>query len=155
MLVSGVVLAERTVYLARIVQQLDPVKLLLAQATVGSAVFIVASALIEHTPTAWTLRLAGALADQGALIAGFNFVANLWLLGRYRPSALATFFLTQPIFGVIAASVVAGERLTTDLFVATPAVAAGLRPGKTARRVKSAGCPPPLPQPPGQVPNPL
>src|SRR5207247_4045872 len=96
--------AERPVYRARVVRPLDPVKLLLAQAALGSAVFIVASALTEHAPTAWTLRLAGALAYQGVLIAGFNFVANLWLLGRYRPSGLAGFFLTQLIFGVAIAA---------------------------------------------------
>jgi drug/metabolite transporter (DMT)-like permease len=131
MFVSGLLLAERTVYLARVVRQLDPVKLLLAQATLGSAVFIVASALTESTPTAWTLRLALALAYQGALIAGFNFVANLWLLGRYRPSSLAGFFLTQPIFGVAIAALVAGDRLTADLLLACVAVAVGI--GLTAR----------------------
>jgi drug/metabolite transporter (DMT)-like permease len=131
MFVSGIVLAERTVYLARVVRELDPVKLLLAQATLGSAVFVVASALIESAPTAWTLRLGLALAYQGALIAGFNFVANLWLLGRYRPSALAGFFLTQPIFGVAIAALVAGDRLTVDLLVACLAVAVGI--GLTAR----------------------
>ena len=104
---------------------------MLAQATVGSAVFIAASALIEHTPTVWTLRLAGALAYQGALIAGFNFVANLWLLGRYRPSSLAGFFLTQPIFGVVIAALVAGDRLTGDLLLACAAVAVGI--GLTVR----------------------
>ena len=131
MFVSAFVLAERTVYLARVVRSLDPVKLLLAQAALGSAVFIVASALTEHAPTAWTLRLAGALAYQGVLIAGFNFVANLWLLGRYRPSGLAGFFLTQPISGVAIAALVTGDRLTGDLLLACLAVAVGI--GLTAR----------------------
>jgi drug/metabolite transporter (DMT)-like permease len=131
MFVSSLLLAERTVYLARVVRQLDPVKLLLAQAVLGSAVFIAASALTESAPTAWTLRLALALAYQGALIAGFNFVANLWLLGRYRPSGLAGFFLTQPIFGVAIAALVAGDRLTGDLVLACLAVAVGI--GLTAR----------------------
>src|SRR5438445_776028 len=117
--------------LARVVRSLDPVKLLLAQAALGSAVFIVASALTEHAPTVWTLRLAGALAYQGVLIAGFNFVANLWLLGRYRPSGLAGFFLTQPIFGVTIAALVTGDRLTGDLLLACLAVAVGI--GLTAR----------------------
>lgn len=123
---SSFLLAERTVYLARIVRSLDPVKLLLAQALLGSAVFLVASLLIETAPTAWTTRLALSLAYQGGLIAGFNFVANLWLLGRYRPSALAAFFLTQPIFGVAIATLVAGDRLTADLLVACVAVAVGI-----------------------------
>jgi drug/metabolite transporter (DMT)-like permease len=131
MFVSGFVLAERTVYLARVVRQLDPVKLLLAQATLGSAVFILASALAESTPTTWTLRLGLSLAYQGALIAGFNFIANLWLLGRYRPSGLAAFFLTQPIFGVAIAALVAGDRLSGDILLACVAVALGI--GLTAR----------------------
>src|SRR2546422_6842734 len=56
--VAGVLLAERTVYLARAVQRLDAVKLLLAQAIVGTALFVVVSSLVEPAPTRWTLRLA-------------------------------------------------------------------------------------------------
>ena len=129
--VAGVLLAERTVYLARAVQRLDPVKLLLSQAVVGTALFVVVSALVEPAPTRWSLRLAGSIAYQGVLISGFNFVVNLALLRRYRPSSLSAFFLTQPIFGVIAAALVAGDPLTLDLLVACAAVAVGI--GLTSR----------------------
>jgi drug/metabolite transporter (DMT)-like permease len=129
--VAGVLLAERTVYLARAVQRLDPVKLLLSQAVVGTALFVVVSDLVEPAPTRWSLRLAGSIAYQGVLISGFNFVVNLALLRRYRPSALSAFFLTQPIFGVIAAALVAGDPLTLDLLVACAAVAVGI--GLTSR----------------------
>jgi len=129
--VAGFLLAERTIYLARAVQRLDPVKLLLTQAIVGTAVFVVVSALVEPAPTRFTLRLAGSIAYQGVLISGFNFVVNLALLRRYRPSALSAFFLTQPIFGVIAAALVAGDPLTLDLVVACTAVAVGI--GLTSR----------------------
>ena len=129
--VAGFLLAERTIYLARAVQRLDPVKLLLTQAIVGTAVFVVVSALVEPAPTRWTLRLAGSIAYQGVLISGFNFVVNLALLRRYRPSALSAFFLTQPIFGVIAAALVAGDPLTLDLLVPCAAVAVGI--GLTSR----------------------
>jgi drug/metabolite transporter (DMT)-like permease len=129
--VAGVLLAERTVYLARAVQRLDPVKLFLSQAVVGTALFVVVSALVEPAPTRWSLRLAGSIAYQGVLISGFNFVVNLALLRRYRPSALSAFFLTQPIFGVIAAALVAGDPLTLDLLVACAAVAVGI--GLTSR----------------------
>jgi drug/metabolite transporter (DMT)-like permease len=132
MFASGLVLGERTVYLARAVHQLDAVKLLLVQAAIGIAAFLAGSAAFETRPTQWTLSLAVSIGYQGVLIAGFNFVANLWLLGRYRPSALATFFLTQPIFGVVAAALVTGDRITTDLFVASAAVAVGI--GLTNRR---------------------
>src|SRR5467141_1313402 len=55
--VSGVLLAERTVYLARAVQRLDPVKLLLAQAVVGTVLFVIVSTLVEPAATRWTARL--------------------------------------------------------------------------------------------------
>jgi drug/metabolite transporter (DMT)-like permease len=124
--VSALLLAERQIYLARAVQRLDPVKLLLAQATVGTAVFVTLSALLEPEATRWTPRLGASLAYQGALVAGFCFVINLWLLRRYRPSALAALFLTQPIFGVAIAALVAGDPLTLQLLVAGLAVALGI-----------------------------
>jgi drug/metabolite transporter (DMT)-like permease len=124
--VSALLLAERQIYLARAVQRLDPVKLLLAQATVGTVTFVVLSALLEPAATRWTPRLAASLAYQGALVAGFCFVINLWLLRRYRPSALAALFLTQPIFGVLVAALVAGDPLTLQLLVAGLAVALGI-----------------------------
>jgi drug/metabolite transporter (DMT)-like permease len=123
---SAFLLAERQVYLARAVQRLDPVKLLLAQAAVATPLFIVLSAVLEPEPTRWTLRLGVSLAYQGVLIAGFCFVINLWLLQRYRPSALAALFLTQPIFGVVVATLVAGDPLSVQLLVACLAVAAGI-----------------------------
>jgi drug/metabolite transporter (DMT)-like permease len=131
MFVSALILAERTVYMARAVQTLDPVKLLLAQAVIGTAAFFAASALVEPAPTRWTGTLGLSVAYQGVLVAGFNFVVNLWLLKHYRPSALAGFFLTQPIFGVLTSIVVAGDPLTPELVAASAAVAAGI--GLTAR----------------------
>lgn len=129
--VSALLLAERTVYLARAVQRLDPVKLLVSQAAIGASLFLVFSALAEPAPTRWTARLGLAVAYQGILITGFNFVVNLWLLKHYRPSALAAIFLTQPIFGVIAAALFAGDPLTFELVIASVAVAAGM--GLTSR----------------------
>jgi drug/metabolite transporter (DMT)-like permease len=129
--IAGVLLAERTVYLARAVQRLDPVKLLLAQAVVGTAVLTVVSLVVESAPTRWTAGLVGSIAYQGVLISGFNFVVNLALLRDYRPSALSAFFLTQPIFGVVAAALVAGDPLTIELLLACAAVAVGI--GLTSR----------------------
>src|SRR5262249_5570247 len=86
MFASGVILAERTVYLATAVHRFDAIKLLLTQVVFGVAVFVVASALFEDGATRWTWRLAASIGFQGVVIAGFNFVVNLWLLGRYRAS---------------------------------------------------------------------
>src|SRR5207253_10759325 len=70
--------------------------------------------------------LAGAIAFQGFVVTGFNFIVNLWLLKHYRPSALSALFLTQPIFGVVAAAIVWGEPHTDDVVVATLAVIVGI-----------------------------
>lgn len=129
--VSAFLLAERTVYLARYVQHLDPLKLLLSQAIVGTALFLVASQLFEDAPTHLTWRLAAVVAYQGIVIAGFNFVVNLWLLKHYRASALVAFFLTQPVFGVAAAALLVGETLSLALLLASIAVAIGI--GLTSR----------------------
>lgn len=126
MFLSAFLLADRTVYLARAVQTLEPVKLLLAQVSIGTFFFLVLSLLLEPAPTRWTPRLAAAVGFQGVVVAGFNFVVNLWLLRRYRPSVLAAFFLTQPVFGVLTAAGLAGEALTAELLVACGAVAAGV-----------------------------
>ncbi len=131
MVASALVLAERTVYMARAVQQLEPVKLLLSQAAIGVVLFSLLSLAFEHTLPRWTATLAASVGFQGVVVAGFNFVVNLWLLKRYRPSTLAAFFLTQPIFGVLAAALLAGDPLTVELLVASAAVAVGI--GLTSR----------------------
>lgn len=128
---SALLLAERTVYLARAVQGIEPVKLLLSQAVIGTALFVLGSALFEPAATRWTGRLAAVVGFQGVVIAGFNFVVNLWLLRRYRPSSLAAFFLTQPIFGVAIAALLAGDAVTVELLLASVAVAVGI--GLTSR----------------------
>ncbi|MGH7277424.1 MAG: DMT family transporter [Candidatus Rokuibacteriota bacterium] len=126
MFLSALLLAERTVYLARAVQHLEPVKLLLSQAVIGTAIFLVVSLALETRPTQWTGRLAASVAYQGVLIAGFNFVVNLWLLKHYPPSRLAPFFLTQPILGVVAAALITGDALTGEVLLASVAVAIGI-----------------------------
>src|SRR4029453_8927665 len=94
--IAGILLAERPVSLARAVQRLAPVKLLLAQAVVGAACFGLASFLFEPATTRWTARLGGPIPSPGGVFSRFNFVVNLALLRDYRPSALSAFFLTQP-----------------------------------------------------------
>jgi drug/metabolite transporter (DMT)-like permease len=123
---SAVLLAVRTVYLARAVLTIDPVKLLLAQISIATACFIAYSAPFEGEATRWTPRLVAILLFQGVVVAAFNFVIDLSLLRRYRPSALAAFYLTQPVFGVVAATLMAGDRLTLELIVASVAVTVGI-----------------------------
>lgn len=125
--ISAALLGERTVYLARAVQKIDPTKLLLAQAVIGSAGLAGLSLWLEGgLPYRWTTSLALAMGYQGVVVAGFNFIANLWLLKRYRPSALAAFWLTSPIFGVLLSALFVGDPLTGALLLATVFVAIGI-----------------------------
>ena len=124
---SAFLLGERTVYMARAVQRVDPIKLLLGQALIGTTAFVAASALLESAvPTRTTASLGLVLLYQGVVIAGFNFIVNAWLLQRYLPSALATWMLTTPIWGVLIAAAVAGDRLTPALVLSSVMVAAGI-----------------------------
>ncbi len=125
--VSALLLGERTIYLVRAVQRIDPVKLLLAQALIGTAGLATVSLWLEAgSAYRWTTPLALSLFYQGVVLAGFNFAANLWLLKHYRPSALAGFYLTSPIVGVLLSALVAGEPLTGALLLASVLVAIGV-----------------------------
>lgn len=129
---SALLLGERTIYLARAVQRVNPLKLLLAQAVVGSACFLAVSFWAEAGfPYRWTTPLTLVILYQGLVVAGFNFIASLWLLKHYRPSAIAAFFLTTPIFGVLLSAALIGEPLSWTLLLSTLLVAAGI--GLTSR----------------------
>jgi drug/metabolite transporter (DMT)-like permease len=129
---SAVLLGERVVYMARAVQRFDPIKLLVFQSAIGSACFLLASLVLEPaTPTRYTATLAASLLYQGAVIAGFNFIVNSYLYRVYLASALATCFLTTPLFGVLIAAAVTGDRLSPVLLLSSLMVAAGI--GLTAR----------------------
>jgi len=129
---SALLLGERTIYLARAVQRMEPLKLLLAQAAVGTVCFLAFSLWTEsEAPYRWTTPLILVILYQGLVVAGFNFTASLWLLRHYRPSVLAGFFLTTPIFGVLLSAVLVGDPLTGTLLLSSLLVAAGI--GLTSR----------------------
>ncbi len=131
--VSALLLGERLIYLARAVQRIDATKLLLAQALIGTVGLATLSLWLEAgSPHRWTTSLVLALLYQGIVVAGFNFIANMWLLKHYRPSALAGFSLTTPIFGVLLSGPFTGEPLTGTLLLSSLLVAAGI--GLTTHR---------------------
>jgi drug/metabolite transporter (DMT)-like permease len=131
--VSALILGERVVYIARAVQHLDPVRLMLYQSLIGSGGFLLLSLATETgRPTHWRLALVLSILFQGALVGGFNFLLNAKLLQIYRPSGLATMALTTPIWGVLVAAAVNREGLSPELALSTLLVVAGI--ALTARR---------------------
>jgi drug/metabolite transporter (DMT)-like permease len=130
---SAVLLAERIVYMARAIQRIDPIKLLVFQSAIGSACFLLTSLSLEAgAPTRYTPGLAASLLYQGAVVAGFNFIVNSYLYKVYLASAIATCSLTTPLFGVLIAAAVTGDQLSPALLLASVMVAAGI--GLTVRR---------------------
>lgn len=123
---GALLLALRQVVLNRQLQSIHLVKPLLAQVVIGTPLFVLLSVWLEPQTFQYTARLAASLFYQGVIIAGFNFIANMFLLKRYRPSALAAFSLTTPLFGVLATAIVIGEPITWTLGLSALLVAGGI-----------------------------
>jgi len=124
---SAFLLGVRTVYLNRAVQRINPVKLLLAQVAFGVPCYLVWSGLFEAThPYRWTWALALAIGFQGVIVAGFNFILQLHLLKTYKPSGLAAYFLTTPLFGVLLSWLILGETITLRLLASAALVVGGI-----------------------------
>ncbi|HSD51754.1 MAG TPA: DMT family transporter [Candidatus Methylomirabilis sp.] len=124
---SAFLLGVRTVYLNRAVQRINPVKLLLAQVAFSVPCYLVWSGLFEAgDPYRWTGALALAIAFQGFIVAGFNFILNLHLLKTYKPSGLAAYYLTTPVFGVLLSWLILGETITIRLLVSAGLVVGGI-----------------------------
>jgi drug/metabolite transporter (DMT)-like permease len=123
---SALLLGIRHVVLNRQLQFIHPVKPLLAQVILGTPLFVALSAAFEPQIFHATPRLAGSLFYQGIVIAGFNFIALTWVLKHYRPSAIAAFSLTTPLFGVLATAAFLDEPITWTLGVSAGLVAGGI-----------------------------
>lgn len=134
---SALLLAARQVVLNRQLQFIHPLKPLLAQVVVGTPLFLLLSWWLEPAPIVLTGRLAVSLIYQGVVIAGFNFIAHMSLLKTYRPSALAAFALTTPLFGVLATALVLGEPVGWRLAASAVLVAGGIA-AATAFRDRAA-----------------
>ena len=110
-LASGFLLGVRTIFLAKGSESIAPLKLLMAQAFFGSLIFILLSVIFESDPYKFSLILLTSILYQGAIVAGFNFIANIWLLKNYKPSQVTVIHLSQPIFGILIGYVVLGEKI--------------------------------------------
>jgi len=124
---SAFLLGVRTVYLNRAVQRIDPEKLLLAQVAFSIPCYLLWSSLFEAaSPYRWTFSLALSIGYQGVIVAGFNFILNLHLLKTYKPSGLAAYFLTTPLFGVFLSWLLLGETITVRLLTSAALVVGGI-----------------------------
>lgn len=122
---SAALLGTRLVYTAIAAQSVAMPKLLMTQAVVGSAVFLVLGAF-EDDPWVLTDTLVVSILYQGFVIAGFGFIGNMWLLKHYLPSGVTALSLTTPVWGVLISHFVLGEALSSTLFLGLALVVAGM-----------------------------
>jgi drug/metabolite transporter (DMT)-like permease len=125
MLASALVLAGDQVYSARAASHIHIARLVLARLVLGLAVFVPASALMEHDPWSWTPRLGASLFYQGVVIAGFGFIGNQWLLKNYLPSQIAVISLVGPVASILLAWALLGEAPSPLIWVGTALVTVG------------------------------
>ena len=123
--ISGFLLGARIVYNARLVSRINPAKMLLFQAAVGTVAFIIMSAIFESEPWLWTWELATSLAYQGFVIAGFGFLSMLLLSKHFFPSRIGAVSMTQPVTGILLAWLVLGEEPGELLWVGAVLVMGG------------------------------
>lgn len=113
--VQAALLGARLIYISQASQNIAPVKLLAAQAVFAVPAFLAISLAFESVPWQWPWELIAALLYQGAVIAGFGFIGNAWLLQRYLPSRVAATQISTPFFGVILSWLVLGESIGYEL----------------------------------------
>jgi drug/metabolite transporter (DMT)-like permease len=146
MLASALVLAEDQVYSARVAGHIDIARLVLARFALGLAVFVPASALLEHDAWSWTPRLGASLFYQGVVIAGFGFIGNQWLLKHYLPSQIAVLALIGPVASILLAWALLGETPVPMIWLGTGLVTVGaslIRPSTAIGPLRRVGSPEP------------
>ena len=146
-LISAFLLAARQIFAARLVEGIDPSKLLLVQFTMGTVFFVAMSAVFESEPWSWAWELGASLAYQGILIAGFGFIASLWLITHFFPSRLAALGLISPISGIILAWIILGEEPSSNLWAGAFLVMIGAGLAQRRSRSKKVEAPKPEAKP--------
>jgi len=125
--ISAVILAIQAVYVKRVVQGINPVKLLFWQMIFALIPFYVMSFIFESGLQGnITFSVAGALIYQGIIVGAFCFVTWTTLLKKYSASKISAFLFMTPIFGAFLSFLILGEEITFWFSVAIVLVAVGI-----------------------------
>ena len=124
---SGILLGARLVYIKRLTQHIDPVRILFWQAILSLPVFFLLSKLYESTvPYQITPLIVGAVMYQGLVIAGFCFILWTPLLKRFAASRMGVFGFVIPVFGVMLSYLLLDESVSIALLGSVVLVGAGI-----------------------------
>lgn len=115
-LISAFFLAVKIVYIKRLIERIDPVKVVFWEMAIGVPLLgLIAFVFGEALPDQASARLMGAMLYQGIVVGAFCFVASTVLLKRYAASSIASFSVLVPFFGVALSHLLLGDPLTPHL----------------------------------------
>lgn len=141
--VSGSLVAVRTVYIQHIVQTMPTVRAVFWQMVFSLPFFAVGGWLtgdrIERAEVTWAPL--AAIGYQGCVVGGLALLVWVRLLKKHTPGTISVFSFITPMMGLIAASVFFGEDLTPRLLAGLAAVLTGIA------LVTRQGSPPRVPDP--------
>lgn len=126
-LFSAALLGYRLIVSVGTMEQVDPFKLTTWQMVFSLPVYLVIALLTETVHwESFGFPVVAGLLYQGVIVAGFGFMASLWLISRYQPSVMAGFNFLAPISGVILSALLLGEVITMLVVAGTVMVAVGM-----------------------------
>jgi drug/metabolite transporter (DMT)-like permease len=126
-LASAALLGGRLIFTSRLVRRMETTRVVLWQMLFSLPCFAAAGLLTEQVrweALGW-YPLAG-IAYQGAVVAGFNFMAMATLLRRFRPSVVSGYGFLSPVFGVLFSILLLSERLSWHVGAGLATVGLGL-----------------------------
>ncbi len=126
-LFSAGLLGFRLIVSASTMKQIDPIKLSIWQMLFSLPGYLLLALFTE------TIRwhnmdytVVAGLLYQGVVVAGFGFMASLWLISKYQPSVMAGYNFLAPISGVLLAALLLGESVNATVIIGTIMVAVGM-----------------------------
>jgi drug/metabolite transporter (DMT)-like permease len=124
---AGFQLGLLIVMTKRLVQNINPYRLLVSQMIVGIPIFFFLSMFFEgRAAYGFSYPALLAILYQGVVVGGFCFVGFTMALKRYPPSRISAIFFTTPLWGITLSHLLLAEPLTTGLGIGAVLVAAGI-----------------------------
>ncbi len=127
LLMSACLLGGRLIVSAKVLQRMDPARVVLWQMILSLPLFALggfAFETIRWHAIAWE-PLAGVL-YQGVIVAGLGFSVSFYLMKRYAPSVIVSFNFISPMAGVLLSAWLLGDVITGYLWAGMLLVAVGL-----------------------------
>jgi drug/metabolite transporter (DMT)-like permease len=126
-LLSGLLLGARQIYTKTLTQSIHPARLLFWQATFGTPIFFLLSAVFERgAEVRLDAPIVAAILYQGVVVAGLGFIFWTVLMRRFNASRLGVFGFITPISGVLISYFLLGEPISNGLIAGMLLVGAGI-----------------------------